>query len=79
MYSFSDRHIGINNLDKTNMLDYVGSKNIEELISSSWTCSKFWSNQFFNNNRDSKRTYENAFNKYFKFIKCKRQRKRTIN
>ena len=33
MYSFSDRHIGINNLDKTNMLDYVGSKNIEELIS----------------------------------------------
>jgi len=33
MYRFSDRHIGINNLDKTNMLDYVGSKNIEELIS----------------------------------------------
>ena len=33
MYSFSDRHIGINNFDKTNMLDYVGSKNIEELIS----------------------------------------------
>jgi len=30
MYSFSDRHIGINNLDKTNMLDYVGSKNIED-------------------------------------------------
>ena len=33
MYNFADRHIGINNLDKTNMLDYVGSKSIEELIS----------------------------------------------
>ena len=33
MYNFADRHIGSNNLDKTNMLDYVGSKSIEELIS----------------------------------------------
>ena len=33
MYDFSDRHIGINNLDKINMLEYVGSKSIKELIS----------------------------------------------
>ena len=33
MYDFSDRHIGINNLDKINMLKYVGSKSIKELIS----------------------------------------------
>ena len=33
MYNFSDRHIGINNLDKINMLEYVGSKSIKELIS----------------------------------------------
>ena len=33
MYDFADRHIGINNLDKINMLEYVGSKSIKELIS----------------------------------------------
>ena len=33
MYDFSDRHIGINNLDKIKMLEYVGSKSIKELIS----------------------------------------------
>ena len=33
MYNFADRHIGINSLDKTNMLEYVGSNSIEQLIS----------------------------------------------
>ena len=33
MYNFADRHIGINSLEKTNMLEYVGSNSIEQLIS----------------------------------------------
>ena len=33
MYNFADRHIGVNSLDKTNMLEYVGSNTIEQLIS----------------------------------------------
>ena len=33
MYNFADRHIGINSLDKTTMLEYVGLNSIEQLIS----------------------------------------------
>ena len=33
MYDFADRHIGINSLDKTTMLEYVGLNSIEQLIS----------------------------------------------
>ena len=59
------------------LLENPKAKELMKIVAVAGLSSKFWSCKFSNYNWNSKRTYENAFNKYFKFIKCKLRKKKT--